>query len=332
MGMTVTRYEYIVRAEEPIAHHQGTIGNVSVFMRAKKRLPGGAIRELPEITGDAVRHKLREAAVYSTLDAAGILDDPQLSRGALRLLFNGGMITGKGDASVVNIDRWRELVALFPPLALFGGCTDNRPVPGQLCVDALNVICEETMGLMPDWVKAWLQQENEGMTSYRHLMERATRVRMDPELRPEKVKLLSESAQIEVNKRLLAQENAHEDGDSKAAADNKSAMMPRSHERLIHGTLFWGAVEARTYTDLEFDAYNFIFAALLSNFRVGGKSGTGHGRLSFLRGHRVPFCLAPRLGDDVTSELSGKVGTLYCARVKERADELRAWLQSDVNS
>ena len=27
-----------------------------------------------------------------------------------------------------NLDRYRELVNLFPPLAIFGGCTDNRPV------------------------------------------------------------------------------------------------------------------------------------------------------------------------------------------------------------
>lgn len=332
MKMQTTRYEFIVRAEEPVAHHSGSIGNVSVFMRKKIRVPGGSVISVPEITGDSIRHKLREAAVYATLDAAGILDDPQLSRGALRLLFNGGMVTGKGDATNINLDRYRQLVALFPPLALFGGCADNRLLPGQLNVDALNCLCSETMGLAPQWAKQWLEDTGEAVTSYRQLTERATRVRMDPELIPEKVLLLSESDQIACNNRLLAQELAHEDGDSIAAGKTKSAMMPRSFERLIQGTLFWGGVEARTYSDLEFDAFQYIFACLLTNFRVGGKAATGHGRLSFVKGCRIPFSLQPAVAEDATSELSAKVGTLYRARITERADELKKFLRSEVNA
>ena len=332
MPYTVTRYEMILRALTPIAHHQETLGNQSIFARKKVRLPGGTIAQLPYLSGDCLRHQLREAGVYATLEAAGMLDDPQLSLGALRLLFAGGMVGQKGDRSVINLDTYRALTTLFPPLALFGGCTDAKVLSGQLNVEEGNVICIETLELQPDWVRAWLTDHRERVDSFRASMEEVQRVRMDPEEVPEKRKLLSESAQIVVNDRLLARERAHEDADSKAAGENKSAMLPRTLERLIEGTLFSWSVEARTYTDLEFDAFNYIVGAMLNNCNVGGKRGTGHGRLKFLAGSRIHF--RPTSGDieSMESSLAPKTGDLYRQHIKARATELKQWLQGEVAS
>ena len=77
-----------------------------------------------------MRHAAREVSSYAMLRAAGMLEGA-LSEAALRLLFAGGMVTGRGDAGVINLDRYRELCALVPPMALFGGCTDNRVQPGK---------------------------------------------------------------------------------------------------------------------------------------------------------------------------------------------------------
>ena len=330
--MQTTRYEMIVRAREPIAHAQETIGNQSVLMRKSVRLPGGSRVSVPYLTGDAVRHNLREAAVWGTLHEAEMLDDPQLSEGALRLLFAGGMVTGRGNAAVINIDRYRELVNLFPPLALLGGCTDNRPIPGQIHVDEGNLICSEMHHLMPPWVIDWLAKNNEPIESCRASVEEVQRVRMDPMLRPEAVKLLSDSAKANVQGRQLTSEAAHEDGDSKLKAESKSAMMPRTHERIVQGALLWCGVEARTYSDLEFDAFSFAVACLLNNFRVGGKQGTGHGSLEFVAGARIAFTPGAGKLENVGSELAPKTGDIYRAHVKSRKEELRAWLQSAVNS
>lgn len=330
--MQQSRYEMIVRAKDPICHAQETIGNQSIFMRKSVRLPGGARVSVPMITGDTIRHQLREAATYGTLHEAGILDDPQLSEGALRLLFNGGMVTGKGDAAVINLERYRELVALFPPLALLGGCADNRPIPGQLNVDEGNLVCAEMAHLMPPWVIDWAAANNERVDTFRASVEEVQRVRMDATLQPEKVKLLSDGAKAAVNSRLLKSEKAHEEADAKAKAESKSGMMPRTHERLIQGSLLWIGIEARTYTDLEFDAFNFAVACLLSNFRVGGKLGTGHGRLEFIAGARIRFQPASGSLEMVGAELAPKVGDMYRAHVALRKEELAAWLRSQINS
>jgi hypothetical protein len=268
-----------------------------------------------------------------TLDAAGLLKESSgMTRGALRLLFNGGTTTGKGDASVLNIDRWRELCTIFPVLPLFGGCIDNGPKPGQINVDALNLICTENLGVMPRWVKAWLEQNNEGICSWRPLTARAQRVTMDPELVPEKVKLLSEGEQIAVYDKQRLRELAHQSGDSKMAKQHKSTMMPRSFQHIISGALLWGAVEARTYNDVEFDAFNYVFAGLISNFRVGGMGREGFGKLTFLQGHQVPFTLQPQIGKDLGDDLAGMVGTLFRARIAERKDDIAQWLRGQVNS
>lgn len=332
--MQTTRYEIIVRAQTPIAHAQESLGNVSVAMRKKVRLPGGTFAQVPYVTGDSVRHQLREASAYATLHAAGLLDGdgPGLSQGALRLLFNGGMVTGKGDAAVVNVERYRELVTLFPPLALFGGCTDNRPMPGQLVVDDLNVICTENARHIPEWITRWCEERQERIVSARDCVEETQRVRMDAVLRPEKVKLLSVKDQIEVNGRHLKREKAHETDDAKEASESKSAMMPRSFERLVQGSLLWLGVEARTYTDMELDAFNYVIATALNNLRVGGKSATGHGKLEFVAGSRINFVPSAGMLEHVGAEIAQKTGDLYRAHVALHKEQLTQWLQSAVNS
>lgn len=330
--MTQTRFEMIVRCKDPVAHASETIGNTSIFARKKVRLPGGEMVFVPYISGDSIRHQLREAAAYGTLHAAGLLDDPQLSEGALRLLFNGGAVTGRGNAAVVNLDAYRKLVGLFPPLALLGGCTDNRPIPGQVIVDEGNLLCSEMLHITPPWTVEWADKNGERIDTCRSAIEETQRVRMDATLIPEKVKLLSDAAKANVGARLLTSEKAHEDADSKAKGESKSMMMPRTHERLVQGTLLWLGIEARTYTDLEFDAFCFSVACMLNNFRVGGKQAQGHGRLEFVAGARINFEPSAGKLENVGAELAPKTGDLYRAHVVARKEELASWLRSAVNS
>jgi hypothetical protein len=66
------KLEFVLRAETPIAHHSGTEGNVSILMRQKVRRPGGGWSNVPYITGDTLRHQLRELGSLALLEAAGI--------------------------------------------------------------------------------------------------------------------------------------------------------------------------------------------------------------------------------------------------------------------
>lgn len=330
--MKSTRWEMILRADDPIAHSKGTIGNKSMIMTKDVIMPDGTKERVPYLTGDCLRHGLREAAAYATLHAAELLDDPQLDRGALRFLFNGGGITSKGDASTFRVDRYRELVALFPPLALFGGCTDARALPGQLDVMEGNLICSETLHLLPPWIGEWASGHLKEIQPAWECIEEVQRVRMDPELSPEKVRLLNEAAQIEVHGKTAAMEKAREDGDMVAVSENKSSMLPRTHERFLQGSLFWWGVLGRTYTDLEFDAFNYVMAVYLSNMKVGAMARSGHGRMGVVEGRRIH--LDPMKADvqNLDQSITAGIGTLYRAHVTARKDDLRSWLTSVVNS
>lgn len=316
------RYEFLLRAEQPIAHASETIGNDALLMRQRVRTPGGWA-DVPIITGDTMRHGMREAAAWALLDAAGMIENASLSEGALRLLFAGGMVTGKGDAGVINLDRYRELCELVPSMALFGGCADNRIVPGRLCVEAALIVSVETESYIPKWImdKAY---EFGPLESCRSHVEEAQRVRMDPALVPEKRLLLTGAEQVALNKRLTASEAAHTDDDARAKDEAKSSMMPRRFERIAQGSLFAWSCEAVCWTDLEIDTLNVAVCAFLSNAVVGGKRGTGHGRIRALaaQGVQVERPADAMYPIDALAPAS-KVGELFRAHVRERSGRIK---------
>lgn len=317
------RFEFILIAEQPIAHHAESFGNTAVIMRRKVRQPGGGWAQVPAITGDTMRHGLREAAAFAFLDAAGLLDIGQLSEPALRLLFSGGQVTGSAGGAVKLTD-YREMVDLVPPLALLGGCSQNRIVPGHLWVDDAMLVCTEYDHMTPDWVT-----EHVGvLDTQRAHVEIAQRVRMDPMLDPGKRKLLSAGDSEAVAQRLLASENASELDDAKAKLDSKSTMLPRTFERIAQGSLFHWSVTATCHSELEVDTFAVMCATFLADARVGGKKGTGHGLLRPIVGRNIELARmserATTIQPDALSTM--RVGEVFRSHVAERAEKIASFL------
>jgi hypothetical protein len=318
----IKKYEFILEAVTPIAHHQEVIGNQAIAMRRKVRQPDGWAH-VPAVSGDTMRHGLREAAAYAFLDAAGLLDDGRLSESVLRLLFAGGMVTGRGDASMIKLDHYREMTELMPSLAILGGCVNNRVVPGRLTVDDAILICRESTGIVPEWM-----HEHAGtLDSCRAHVEIAQRVRMDPTLDPAKRHMISAGAQVELNKKLSAGEDAHDTDDVLAREGARSTMMPRTHECVAAGSLFAWSVEAVCLTDLDVDVFHTMIASFLSSARVGGKRGTGHGLLRpvHARGIIVNRPSERMHAVDATA-LAPKIGEMFRSHVKERTDRIKRFL------
>ena len=274
------RYEFILTAVTPIAHHQETFGNTAQVFRRDVRQPDGEFAKVPYVTADTMRHGLREAAAYAMLDAVGLLDKADLSESALRLLFAGGLITG-GGAGAVKLDEYREMVSLLPSLGLLGGCAQNRAIPGKLQVDDALLICDETMHQIPEWQR---DPEVIGATASRRAhVEETIRVRMDPSLDPGKRLLLTDGEHHAINQRLLTSEAASASGDAVDKRESKSTMLPRSFETIKAGSLFSWAVSATVQSEIERDALHTMIGAFLATCTVGGKRATGHGRLAALR-------------------------------------------------
>ena len=331
--MEIKRFEFIVEAETPIAHHSGNEGNHSLFMRHKVVLPDGSIETVPHITGDALRNRLRAAAALATLDAAGILKEPNLSEGAIRLFFNGGMITGKGDGAVIKLDVYRKLCEMMPALKIFGGCSDNGCHEGCINVDQMELICEDMSSFVPDWVRDWMREKNVALFDATEYVEEVQRVRMDPLLRDGPQRFLGAGARKQLEARLESRAKAHETGDDKAADEAKSGMMPRTFERLIQGSKLYMRISAYCYTDLDADTVMATIGTFFLDPIVGGKRGTGHGRLRALAGKQIDILRPAENANAVDLAAPGqRVGQLFRAHVAERAADLRAYVESEVNA
>jgi hypothetical protein len=325
--MESRRYEFILRAESPIAHHEGTFGNSAVAMRRKVRLPDGGWSHVPIVTADTMRHGLREAGAYALLDAAGLLGAESLGEAALRLLFAGGMVTGRGDASTVKLDGYREMVELVPVLALLGGCADNRVIPGRLHVGDAVLVSEESAHLIPSWVLEEIRADGAALDMARAHIEVVQRVRMDPTLDPGKRKLLTSAASGGVERRLLASEAAHNEDNAVAREASKSSMMPRTYETIAAGSLFYWQVTATCYSDLDVDTFHTMLAAFLSDAKVGGKKGTGCGLLRAVKAKQVGIL---RPSERTTAldpgALAPKVGETFRQHVAARAERVKEYL------
>lgn len=316
-------YEILVTAVTPIAHHAETFGNHSVLARRKIRLPSGEWAHVPAISGDCMRHGLREAAAYAFLDAAGLLDDGSLTEAALRLLFSGGMVTGRGDGANIKLDDYRTMVDLIPPLALLGGCASNRVIPGRIVAEDALLLCEESVHLASPWMLAHAGT----LSGQRSHVDVHQRVRMDATLDPAKRRLLSGDARALLEEQSRVSEQASEEDDAIMRDASKSTMMPRTFEAITAGSLFGWRVQATCTNELDVDTFHAMLASFLGNARVGGKRGTGFGYIRAVAANEVTL---RRPADsmhavDVTA-LGPRVGERFRSHVQERAAKARVFL------
>lgn len=260
--MKPIRVDLTLRATTPIAHHEGVVGNIASLMREDIAI-GGETYRVPIVSGDAMRHGLRESAADVALNAAGITGG--LSEAAVRFLYNGGGIAGQPGASV-DIAQYREMVEWYPAFGVLGGCVSNRMFPGTLSVNRAILVCEETVeaGVLPAWVAESAPGEA-GRPSVAWVDE-VQRVRMEPMAQPRHRAMAGEEGASYVE-RLL-------DGTA------QNTIMPRTFEVVKAGALFWWSVTLRPVTDEQEDAFWSMLGRFLSDCRVGGKQGTGHGHLA----------------------------------------------------
>jgi hypothetical protein len=326
------KIEIVLRAEQPICHAEGTIGNTSVVMRRKVRLRDGRWTKVPIVTGDTLRHGLREAASLAYLQAAGLLEAGALSEAALRLLFSGGMVVGAA-SDTIRLDeerRWRELI---PHLALLGGCMGNRIIPGKVeCGDAW-LVCDETEHLVPEWIGAWMDEQEIQSTGAKSHVELVQRVRMDPTLSPEKRHLLSSGDATNAEQRLLRSDLASSLDDAAGKDRAKSTMMPFTYETVAAGSLFFWRLDVRTHSQLERDALSVMLAAFLANAKVGGKKGTGNGLLRAVEARGMRRTGATPAGLDqlhLDGDTSAPELARWATHIESRRDAIREWLSAVV--
>lgn len=327
-GLRQVRYDFVLEAETPIAHHAESIGNEAIAMRRKVRQFGGWASP-GVITADTMRHGVREAGAYALLDALGALESPALTEAATRLLFAGGAMGDKSDKGTVKLDEWRQLCEMVPSMAMLGGCTQSQINPGRVNVEDATLICAETRKFVPPHAVEFAESVYGDLEMARAHIEEVQRVRMDPMLSPEKRLLLSGGEQVKILARMTASEKASEEKDGAEAERAKSSMMPRRFERLAQGSLFFWRITANCYGPLDVDVLHVMVAAFLANARVGGKRGTGHGSIRALKGWGIELA-RPRdaMASADPAALAPSMGKLFRAHVEERKGRIVDFLAS----
>ncbi len=325
--MEQVTYDFVLEAVSPVAHHSETLGNSSIMMTRRQRLPDGEFVNLPIISGDTMRHGLREAGMMTYIETANVKN---LTTSALRLLFAGGQISGSAGGSV-SISGYREMVDLCPPLALLGGCVNNRMVPGRMIVDEAILVCEETSSIMPPWVCEWIDASGGALSPRRAHVEEVMRVRMDPTLSPEKRALLSSSEAKSVESRLEASEEANAKDDAIEIDRSKGSQMPRTFERVVAGSLFYWQVRANCHSELDFDTFHVMLSRFLGDVWVGGKRGTGHGNLKPVTARKIKVQSNVQVENVDPNKIAKRIGSVFHEHVKNHAEKIQSFL-SEVHA
>lgn len=146
------RWQGIITALSPIHHGgDGSDGTIKPFATQKViSADGETVTQIPRISGNSIRGQWRDVAARTLLR---LLEVPEhsLTPAAFYFLFSGGALS-KGDSGVkvLNLPAARDLAALVPSVALFGGGVGTMLLPGKLKVGDALPLCRETAHLVPE--------------------------------------------------------------------------------------------------------------------------------------------------------------------------------------
>lgn len=311
------RIDIIATALEPIVHGAGTAGNTQLLRMQdwfytdpkSKRV----VRcRVPFISGNSIKHRLRDSGIRYALDAMGVKDG-SLTKAEVDLLFSGGHLSKSGSA--VDLTSARKLSQLLPPLSLCGYSAGNAMEESKIAVSNMHVVCVENESRVPDHLRSSpmlampagaLRVEEFGTRHDQATKANGRRWLTDgagEDVAAKKTKQLAGKKQDEAKKASAADER----GDS--------AQMIYNFQGIAAGAQLWGDVRFADLTELEQAALASAFHYGATGRRgsdlvmsVGAKSSIGYGsiKVELVTSLRIapPVYQTTALataGDDITS-------------------------------
>ena len=311
-------FEGVVTALTSISHIGNTFGINAKLRREKIVQQGGTVEEVPIISGNSIRGILRDKGMlhmlrmlgYGVNEQSGKVDG--LSLAAFYFLFSGGALerTGSRGLDIDEARRWREAI---PLVALFGGAMGNQIMPGKLKVGKMIPLCKETAEIIPErfcdnLVSIWDLCQEEAYTRRDDEKNENLRQLIAPEVRG----LLETSARNKRQKTGTDEDQVKETG--------QKQQMRYFIETLAAGTQFFWELSLDDVTPLEFEAFSVTLAEFGRSPYIGGKSGTGHGKIavSFDKWIEINPRLAP-----TGKEIDTPLGTRYINHLKKSGSAIR---------
>lgn len=244
--------EGICTALSSISHNGGERNGTIVQLRREKFVQdNGSVAEIPVISGNSVRGKLRDLAAIDILtrpDGTKI----QVDADTFNLLFSGGSLESVGNKHL-DIEKVRKLRKDIPVLSVLGCSIGNVILPGKVDIGKMIPICKETLAYIPE------------------------------KYHGENIKTIWEYCQVEMNTRRddTKDENKREFIKEGFLTDDlKGGQMMYHTETLVSGTKFYWKICLRDTTDQETGAFlSLIQQWSKQSSQVGGNGRVGHGKL-----------------------------------------------------
>lgn len=236
-----------------ISHNGGEKNGTIVQLRREKFVqPKGNVVEIPIISGNSIRGKLRDLAAIDILtknDGVKV----EVDADTFNLLFSGGSLESTGGKNL-DIEKVRQMREDIPMISVLGCSVGNVIVPGKVDIGKLIPICKETLHLIPEKFHG-----------------------------TEEIKTIWEYCQVEMNTRKddTKDENKREFIKKEAlTADLRGGQMMYHMETLVAGTRFYWKVCLRDTNDVETGAFLSILQSWAAqSSQVGGNGRVGHGKL-----------------------------------------------------
>jgi hypothetical protein len=305
-------------ALDPLHHGAGSVGNVQVLRMQSIILDDGSEARVPFISGNSIKHTLRDGGARFALEALGV-DDGSLTKGMIDLLWSGGGLTKGGSA--VNLSRARELERLFPMLGVLGYSAGNTMTSSKLSVHHLHLVCLENVWRTPA-----------ELASIPHARMLAGEFQGDEfGTRHDAMRGSMPARMLDVETRTLIEgERSRKAGDKGASEKHtQSTQMIYEFETIKPGSRFFGEIEFRDLSTIEVGALQSALGRACVGmhgtahvFQLGAKSSVGYGRVAVRFGGVLRHIARP--ATEGVSELVQFGGEHSTDAVREYTEHLRS--------
>ena len=245
--MIVHRVEGVLTALSPLFQGGNEKTGSTVLLNRLKYIVSDKPTDVPIISGNGVRGRLRRFITRDFLEKVGYqMDLSQKSYQKLyHTLFAGGVLTGaeeESDSGAIDLSMKSKLVKYVLPLRLFGASYSNQMIEGRVLVGHMLPVCKE--------LKEYTGVESD--ISFYQLITRAFQTRRD-ELR-----------------------TSSEDD------DDDTVQMIIDYECFAPGTKFYHEIVLTTTTESEVLDLSTLYRTIelwKQSPTIGGKSSVGFGKL-----------------------------------------------------
>lgn len=336
---TSGRLDLTVTALDHIHHGAGTSGNTQLLRTQDIVLPDGTPAEVPFISGNSIKHMIRDGAVRFALDTMQV-PRGSLSKAVVDLLFSGGHLS-KGGSSL-NLEQARQVAELCPALSLLGYSAGNWMSGSRIQVDNLHLVCVENAWRVP----TSLADSGHAQRSQFAMRSEEFGTRHEASRQPHVARMLASEERKALEG---AVSKAKEKRDAGGAVEKRegSSQMIFEFETVKAGSKFWGAIVYHDLSPMELAALKSGLSYACKGrhgdeefiYGIGAKNSVGWGRVAIAFRNAWRKVDVPELHEDTAllpvagdydAQAADPEMAAYVGHLRDRREEIVALLEGVV--